>query len=363
MLGVVSLLACVGGTHAGVGPRFADRAEAAWYAPAPGQFVNDPAFNDPARALGPPIGSTLAQADNTSVVSLGGFGGSLILGFSDTVLDDPCNPMGLDAIVYGNAFYLNADPTRCWGEAGVIEISVDENQNGQPDDTWFVVRFPTLPSVPSGSLANAQWDNDAGTGIPPLNSAWYPASAPAPTYNTEGYLLAGAFSGFVIENSDAAIEDFFGLADLTPTLPLGDSDADGVSEDPGADALEFYTRPDNPHAVGIDPGSGGGDAFDIGWAVDPATGEPAVLSGFDFIRVRTGPNVVAGPLGEVSTEIDAVATVARDRQWFDRNADARVDTEDLYAPASDVDGDALVTPRDERLLRACVRDGELEGVR
>ena len=68
--------------------------------------------------------------------------------------------------------------------------------------------------------------------------------------------------------------------------------------------------PDDPFTVGITPGSGGGDAFDIAWAVDPVTDERVFLDGFDFIRITTGADGDAGQFGEVSTEIGGVASVA-----------------------------------------------------
>src|SRR5690606_29112210 len=90
------------------------------YAPAPGQFVNDPAFNDPARSLGAPIGAGLLTADLTSIVTLGGFGGSLTLAFDEPVEDDANNPLGLDCIVFGSAFYVAGNENRRWAEAGLI---------------------------------------------------------------------------------------------------------------------------------------------------------------------------------------------------------------------------------------------------
>ena len=75
-------------------------------------------------------------------------------------------------------------------------------------------------------------------------------------------------------------EGVFGYADLSPTLQLGDLDADNVVDDPNADPNDFYTRPDDPLRVGITMGAGGGDAFDIGWAIDAADGSPANLAGF-----------------------------------------------------------------------------------
>ncbi|MGP1273586.1 MAG: GC-type dockerin domain-anchored protein [Phycisphaerales bacterium] len=230
------------------------------YAPASGQFVGEPAFNDPSRALGAPEGVSTAQPDNTSVVTLGGVGGSITLAMAQPVLDDPRNPLGLDAIVFGNAFYLAGDPTLRFAEAGLIEIAADVNGNGLADDPFYPVRGPQGFTVPLGSDAN----------------------------------------GPVIDAGVAAeIEVVWGYADCSPTLPLPTV----------TNPASFYTVPDDPTTVGIDAGSGGGDAFDIRWAVDPVTGLRAGLSAFDFIRITTAVEIADGPFGEVSTEIDAVADV------------------------------------------------------
>ena len=57
----------------------------------------------------------------------------------------------------------------------------------------------------------------------------------------------------------------------------------------------------------VTPGSGGGDALDIAWAIDPGNGLPAELDGFDFLRITVGINFVDPLFGEGSSEIDAVA--------------------------------------------------------
>ena len=360
----VSVWACVGGTQAWArtpGVPFADVVLPSWYAPAPGQFVNTPQFNDPTRAIGAPTGGGPTAPDNTSQLTLGGFGGSVVLGFSAPVFDDPLNPMGLDAIVFGNAFYVNANPIRRWAEAGVIEISRDVNGNGLPDDAWYVIRSPALADPPVGAQPSVLWDDDPFTMTPPLNPGWYPSGVGAGSYTTSGLLLAGVFNSIVLENSDALLEDAPGLADLTPTLALGDTDADGVVEDPAAAPEDFYTRPDSPFLVGIAAGSAGGAAFDIAWAVDALTGMPAGLDGFDFVRITTGPNALAGAFGEISTEVDAIARVSPDPLWYDETGDGVLDIEDLYAARTDVRRDATVDGIDEQLVRRAVR-AQLDGV-
>lgn len=290
------------------------------YSPAPGQFVNDPAFNDPARALGAPVGGGTTNPNLSSLVSLGGFAGSITLAFDAPVEDDPRNPLGLDCIAFGNAFYTAGNENRRFAEAGLIEISFDTNANGLADDPWY--------TIPGSALAA-------------------PISLPLPA----------AFNGPILENTSGDdTESHWGYADLSPTLLLGDTDADNIVDDISADPAIFYTAPDDPTAVGVDPGSAGGDAFDIAWAIDPATGSPANLSAFHFIRITTAVDRINGIFGEVSVELDAVSDV---RPVFvcvaDVNADGHLSPADFGAwiaafnandSAADQNADGFVTPAD-----------------
>jgi len=281
--------------------------------PAPGQFVNDPLFCDPTRALGRPYGGGFTDSGNSSLVSLGGFGGSIVLAFDHTVRDDPANPFGLDAIVYGNSLYVGGTPNRRWAECGIIEISRDVNSNGLADDPWYLIPGSHI-SDPINQYEVQTWDDDVSDPtFPPHDASWIPPGRSG-TWSTAGYRLPPqVFETIVVTNPNgptATEEGIFGYADYTPTLKLGDMNGDNVIDDPTALPEVFYTRPDNPFVVGLTPGCGGGDAFDIAWAIDPATGEPAGLDGFDFIRITVGVNRVildtSPPLNELSTEIDAV---------------------------------------------------------
>jgi DNA-binding beta-propeller fold protein YncE len=237
------------------------------YTPAPGQFIHNPQYNDPNKALGPPVGGTPLQPDNSSVVSLGGFGGSIILAFDHEVNDNPGAP---DFIVFGNAQYDRA-PLR-FIEPGMVEISAD-------GDTWYL--------IPGSSLVSF-------FGQPTYRKVekYYPETDQ--TYST--YQLPSTIRDD-IENNQYLI---WGYADLSPVLALPQ----------GADITQFYNNPDNPLSIGIDPDTCGGDAFDIAWAVDPVTGESAHLTGFKFIKISTAVDgILGGSLGEFSTEVDAVSDI------------------------------------------------------
>lgn len=284
------------------------------YSPAPGQFVRHPAFNDPSRALGPPVGGGTLDGDDTKVVTLGGFGGSITLGFDRRVVDDPKNPMGIDFIVFGNAFWVGGDPNRRWAEAATVEISLDANGNGIPDDPWFVMPGSHLALPPAVHLDWQTWDDDvADPTWPPHQASWLPFGASG-TWTTWAYRPPPAVFEVspVLDNPNgpwATVEGVWGYADLSPTLVLGDLTGNNAIDDPTITPDRFYTVPDDPFEVGVSVGSGGGDAFDIAWAVDPATGLPAMLPGFDFIRITTACNVVRTPFGESSAEIGGVAIV------------------------------------------------------
>jgi len=348
------------------------------YLPAPGAFINSAAFNDAAQALGPPIGGGTVAPDNSSVVTLGGFGGSVILAFDHTVLDDPRNRLGLDFIVYSNAFWVGGDPTRRGAEPAIIEISRDVNGDGLANDPWFVIPGSSLPDPPAAALAIQQWDNDPATTTAPADVSWYPSTTFFPSipasFATTGFSLPSVFDPLILDNPNgpgATAEAHYGYAELSPTLLLGDrSGATGATgdnnlndpqDDPSIAPESFYTAPDDPFAVGVDAGSGGGDAFDIAWAVDAASGAPANLAGFDFIRLSAGVITLRGVFGDVSPEIDAVADVKPATLLADIDGDGTVGPNDLLAmlaswgrsaSLADIDEDNTVGPGDLLALLA-----------
>lgn len=302
------------------------------YAPAPGQFVNQEAFADPNVALGPPQGGGTYAPNNGSIVTLGGFGGTIVLAFDHRVDDDPRNAYGMDAIVYGNATWISRNPQRHWAECVTIEISLDANGNRQADDLWYLIPGSHIPN-PQSALHAMTWDDDpSDLQYPPTHSDWIPVGRTG-QWTTEAYALpAPTFAADVVVNPSVNpfLEGIFGYAEYSPTLLLGDTNADNVIDDPSATPEEFYTWPDDPLTVGMSANAGGGDAFDIRWAVDPTSGVPADLPGFDFIRLTTAVAFVSPNFGEKSGEIDAVADVRPD-PFGDADEDDDIDLLDVAA--------------------------------
>jgi YVTN family beta-propeller protein len=232
------------------------------YSPAPGQFVSNSRYNNSLRALGSPVGGGPFQPGNSSQVSLGAFGGSITLGFDHVIADRE----GLDFIIFGNSQYDRA-PLR-FIEPGTVEISLD-------GITWYLMPGSALPAFPLEKACMSY------AGEADEFCAYKLPSTISDTLSEGKYLL-------------------YGYADLSPVMPLPE----------GTDSLEFYTLPDDPVTAGIDEGTCGGDAFDISWAVNPATGDKSGLTGFRYIRITTAVSAdLGGDLGECSTEVDAVAEV------------------------------------------------------
>ncbi len=250
----------------------------------------DSGFNTPQRTLGKPVGGSVYAPDNSSIHSIGRPGpepGSyLLLQFEAPIEDHPDNPMGLDFIVFGNSFWTGGNPNRKWAEPGLVEISEDVNGNGLPDDPWYVMpgsRGLNRSVLPQG-IAN-----------------------PSPP-------LAGAVLN---PNTDGSEYDW-GYADLTPTIQ---------------EYLDNFVRPDNPFETGLTEGSGGGDAFDIAWAVPAdATGNPAGLARFHFLRISAFVNASEGPFGRITPDINAAAAVARD---VDSDGDGILDDYELRVAGTD----------------------------
>jgi len=100
------------------------------YTPAPGQFINEPQSgfkneNTPEAACA----YALERMGKSAYVSLGGFGGYLIVGFDHSIY----NEKGADFSIAGNSFSGSSEP-------GIVYVMQDENGNGKPDDTWYELK-------------------------------------------------------------------------------------------------------------------------------------------------------------------------------------------------------------------------------
>ena len=267
------------------------------YTPAPGQFINkNIGLPENAQSI---VGNA---AQSSQMVSLGFFGGSITVGFENPIENHPDNPYGVDFTVFGNPFLGSSEP-------GIVMVMKDENNNEEPDDTWYELRgsshflsgtirnYEITYTNPNGSFDVPWTDNQGGQGVVEHNSfhsqAYYPDDVYFPHINQTSYTL----SGTKIEDRTSQ-----GGIWVNYTFDYGYADNNPIVRGQPLDV------PDNPYTLDENEGCGG-DAFDISWAVDD-DGNPVELDEIDFIKIYNGVAVNAGVIGENSTEITGIATVS-----------------------------------------------------
>ncbi|MBN2509785.1 MAG: hypothetical protein JXB03_05885 [Spirochaetales bacterium] len=274
------------------------------YTLTPGQFAGSGDYSlaeNHHKALGFPEGGGTASPDNAGVVSLGMAGGSITFEFSPPLKDDPGNIGGYDFIVFGNAYWTGTGGV--WKEPGTVWVMKDEDGNGTADDTWYLIPGSRLDDTATPvTLSYAKSD---------YPDTWWPLGTESNEIWVSGVFLLD-------DSAYSTTQSCSGYADATPSLKRGDlsgadktgdnNNLDDIEDYPEMDPVYFYTVPDNPYTDGIDPGSGGGDAIDIAWAVDPDTFTPAGLDEATWVRIVSG-TALTGALGDFSCEIDAVTRV------------------------------------------------------
>ena len=266
------------------------------YVPAPGQYINSTPWADSNSA------QTLIGVTN-GTVSLGAFGGYIVFTFDSPVQNHPDNPFGVDFTIFGNSNGLASEPA-------VVYVMQDENNNGLPDDQWYLLapsdyffsstvkNYEVTYFNPDSEIAeDVNWtDNYSNSGVVEANiyhqQAYYPFSDIFPNIPQDSYTLQGVkISGHI----DRSIPSFvkskqrkFGFAD---NIIRG---------------AEPFVIPDNPYTAEVE--NSGGDAFDISWAVN-AEGYYVELDEIDFVKVQTAMMDNLGWLGEISAEITGAVDV------------------------------------------------------
>lgn len=260
------------------------------YFPAPGQFVH----NLPAYVAGDTETQMAEKAEKSlksgSMIHLGGFGGYVVMGFDHTILNVPGKPSFL---VKGNAFVNSAEP-------GVVQVAIDANGNGLPDDEWYEIAGSEYNSPKTVKNYEITYYKPDENKVPTPNKDY--AFLTDTTYirwtdnqGGKGYLSKNSF------HSQSYYPQWKGQSITFKGTKLT---SDGIVDKSGSGtyfvspAFEFgYV--DN--WANTDPRA----AIQIDWAVDKK-GNPVKLPGIDFIRIHTGIRAEAGWLGENSTEVSAV---------------------------------------------------------
>ena len=259
------------------------------YTPAPGQFINE-------TKTGGFVGNeTTAQAaadyagrrmkENT-FVSLGGFGGYIVVGFDHSI----DNTGGYDFGVKGNSFKGSSEP-------GIVWVMQDGNGDGKPNDTWYELRgsetgkettvqnYAVTYYRPSEPQQPVRWtDNSGNEGEVDYLKAFHTQDYYYPAWITaDSYTLTGTCV-------EARNYDQSGNGTYWVQAEYDWGYADNFSE------IDRLTDEDNGSA------SANANYFKISNAVD-AGGNPVSLKYIDFIKVQTACNTKSGWLGENSTEV------------------------------------------------------------
>lgn len=275
------------------------------YTPAPGQFINTSSGNE--QAVQGIIGKR-------GMVSLGGYGGSIVFGFDHSVVDG----QGTDFVIHGNAFKGSSEP-------GAVAVAFDANGNGLPDDEFYELRgsgydgsakklgIKYLKPSQTDSAESVEWvttslERGQIEKVVFHGQCYYPLfmgaqageSTAASIVPNHGTGTAARPAATTLTKSTIPAElNFTGNLVVNPSAP----GPDGIWINPSLEwgYADNYT-PDYDQPLGDDPLTARSNKFDIHNAVDSAA-EPVNLSGIDFIKVYTCVNEQSGPLGEISCDV------------------------------------------------------------
>ena len=263
------------------------------YCPAPGQFMNT---STTAYEKGFSAEDVRRKAEEKlkdpylCLLSLGGFGGSIVVGFDHTV---PNMNGAYDFKIYGNASYDSFGTlTGALGgssEPGIVLVSKDMNGNGLADDEWYELKGSEYDSKhtikdyaityhrPASPLSSVKWtDNQGNTGY---------------VYRNETHTKNDYYPAWIEEDEMT----FYGsrLKDNAVNEPRPGMPEHWVGY------CYAYGYADNH------PNDEKGALFKIDWAVDKE-GRAVKLDGIDFVKIYTAVNQYCGWMGEISTEVQAV---------------------------------------------------------
>lgn len=255
---------------------------------APGQYTNTMPSGMTTKEEA--IAATAAKlVENKAMVHLGGWGGSVTVGFDHPILNLP----GSDIRVYGNGFAGSSEP-------GVVYVA-RKDASGAPEE-WYLLKHSMYDYAihdyeityykPETEPAGAEdkyiyWtDNKGHKGYECKNS-----------FHRQSYWPEYAGNTIVIKGE---------------YLPTNSFDTSGKGTSYVQDA-KWWGFPEDEKGYGMGA-YGFCDAYantddlstlDIDWAVD-ANGKHVELDRIDFVRVMSATHRQAGWLGEISTEFAGV---------------------------------------------------------
>ena len=259
------------------------------YTPAPGQFINETktgGFTGNETTHEAAAAYAEQRMKSGAFVSLGGFGGYMVVGFDHSI----DNTGSYDFGITGNSFKGSSEP-------GVVWVMQDENGNGKPDDSWYELKgsetgkettiqnYSVTYYRPSAPQQPVKWtDSEGNSGEVDYLKAfhqqdyYYPLWIKEDSYTLTGTCLEG-------RNYDQS-----GNGTYWVNAEYDWGYTDNFSE------IDRLSNDDNANA------GANANYFKISNAID-TNGNPVNLNYIDFIKVQTGCNTKSGWLGENSTEV------------------------------------------------------------
>lgn len=251
------------------------------YTPAPGQFIGDPA-NGSDRITTPAQACAYAEKrlGEQLYVSLGGWGGYIVAGFTSPVKPDG----GGELLVMGNPMASSSEP-------GVVWVMQDANGNSLPDDTWYMLRGSEHDNPATIHDYSIEYTASATDNTP---VPWKDNQGNEGTIDRMGeHTQPSYYPAWTGKNSFSGIR-------LPSNVRQGNIEGEGQGWicDPFAwGYADNYTPKDMLR---------GHNRFSIANAVT-TDGKAANLPQVDFIMVQTGVNAKAPAIGELSTEVCGIA--------------------------------------------------------
>ena len=271
-----------GGVGGGTGEFISDYSTSVWeYLPAPGQFIGETGTGME-HITSTEIACEYARQrlSNQAYVSLGGFGGFIVVGFAKDI-----------ANTEGHDFSVTSNQTSTSSEPGIVWVMRDENDNDRPDDTWYelkgsqygkddyqkdyAVTYYRDLEIKEG--ADITWeDSDGNKGVIKYLKEFHDQGSYFPQWlNTDSYTLRGSrLKQDVKYNTATKMWEF-------PNYEWGYAD-----------------NYESAHTINR-------IFFDISNAVD-SKGKSVALTTISWVKIQSAVNAQAGECGEVSTEICSV---------------------------------------------------------
>ena len=267
------------------------------YTPAPGQFINElktGGFDGTQTTPERDIAYAEARMSETNqkgepypnYVSLGGFGGYMIVGFDHSI----DNSGEYDIAILGNSFSGSSEP-------GIVWVMQDENGDGMPNDTWYelagsetgkeetIQNYAVTYYRPSGPYMPVQWSDNLGNkGEIDYLMAYHRQEFYYPLWiESDSYTLTGTC--LKARNYDRS-----GKGTYWVNAEYDWGYADNFSP------IDRLSGDDNANA------DANANHFKISNAIDFEC-QPVDLKFIDFVKVQVGVNAKSGWLGEISTEV------------------------------------------------------------